>query len=146
MIQGGDVNGGTYFERIHARIDGSLSIQTILKIFLFFVPFRSFVRSLSITGNSIYGGVFADEGFLFSHDLPYLLTMANAGPNTNGAQFLITPKAAPWMDSKNVLFGEVVDGSKTIDRMNLAKTNRKDQPFEEILIQGSGDFADAPQL
>ncbi|MCT9090338.1 peptidylprolyl isomerase [Streptomyces sp. ASQP_92] len=88
-------------------------------------------------GKSIFGESFADENFSLKHDRPFLLSMANRGPNTNGSQFFVTTVVTPWLDGKHVVFGEVVEGQDLVKKIE-SLGSRSGAPSADIVISDSG--------
>lgn len=88
-------------------------------------------------GESVWGGHFKDEfSPLLRHSEPFRVSMANAGPATNGSQFFITTEKAPWLDNKHTIFGEVVEGQDTVRAIEAVETE-DDRPREQVVILGT---------
>jgi len=101
-----------------------------------------FTRGNGTGGKSIYGEKFADENFKLRHDKPYLLSMANAGPNTNGSQFFITTVVTSWLDGKHVVFGEVADEDsiKTVKALEAIGSSNGTPQYGKPIITSSGQL------
>ena len=91
-------------------------------------------------GKSIYGNKFEDENFKLKHTKPFLLSMANAGPNTNGSQFFLTTVACPWLDGKHVVFGEVLEGSDVVKQIETLGS-QSGKTSKKIVVADSGVMA-----
>ncbi|KAL4868398.1 hypothetical protein BDV12DRAFT_102982 [Aspergillus spectabilis] len=96
-----------------------------------------FTKGNGTGGKSIYGEKFEDENFQLKHDRPFLLSMANAGKNTNGSQFFITTVVTNWLDGAHVVFGEVVEGQDVVKAVEKLGS-RSGQTTKAIKVSASG--------
>jgi len=90
-------------------------------------------------GKSIYGAKFADENFTLKHTGPGILSMANAGPNTNGSQFFLTTVKTSWLDGKHVVFGAVVEGMDVVKKIE-SYGSQSGKTSKKITVENSGQL------
>ncbi len=108
----------------------------------FMIQGGDFTAGNGTGGESIYGEKFEDENFDLKHDKPFLLSMANAGPGTNGSQFFVTTAPTPHLDGKHVVFGEVISGKGVVREIENTKTGEQDKPVKPVVIVDCGELAE----
>ena len=91
-------------------------------------------------GESIYGSRFADENFKYKHTGPGVLSMANAGPDTNGSQFFICFGPTPHLNQKHTIYGRVISGWDFVEKMEANPTGAQDLPIKPIKIVDCGEL------
>ncbi|KAI9292147.1 cyclophilin B complexed with [d-ser8]-cyclosporin [Neoconidiobolus thromboides FSU 785] len=108
----------------------------------FMIQGGDFTMGNGMGGKSIYGDRFEDENFLYGHETPGVLSMANAKKDANGSQFFITTSRLKHLDGKHVVFGRVVEGMPLVYKISKVKTYPKDKPLEPVKIIDCGEIKD----
>ena len=94
----------------------------------------------SIYENGSNGDKFNDENFTLKHTGPGILSMANAGPNTNGSQFFLTFAKAKWLDGRHVVFGQVIKGMEHLRWIEMRCGTYTGQPLQNVIIRDCGEI------
>ncbi|KXS22226.1 CRE-CYN-7 protein [Gonapodya prolifera JEL478] len=106
----------------------------------FMIQGGDFTRGDGTGGESIYGETFQDENFKLKHTGPGILSMANAGPHTNGSQFFLCTVKTDWLDGAHVVFGKVVEGLDVVSKVENQKTDGDDRPLKACVIADCGQL------
>ncbi|CAM9916693.1 unnamed protein product [Ascophyllum nodosum] len=101
-----------------------------------------FTRGDGTGGESIYGDKFTDENFICKHEARGLLSMANAGPDTNGSQFFITFGTTPHLDGRHTVFGRILEGMDVLDIMEKVSTGANDRPRLSVTVDDCGQVGE----